>query len=413
MISNLTVTLIVSGSIAAYKSAELTRELVKRGGKVHVVLTKSGAEFITPMTLQTLSGHKTAMDMFAEDREAEIGHIKLADSANAVLCAPATANLIAKAAAGIADDLASTILLATKAPVIFAPAMNVNMWLNPVTQRNVALLKELGCHFVEPDRGELACGWEGPGRFPEIAKIVDCLNYAVSSKELQGAKVTVTAGPTRESMDPIRFLSNRSTGKMGFALARTARGLGASVTLIAGPTSLKPPYDVHFVPVNTAEEMREAVMNSVMEPQHEHDGRMPQYLFMAAAVSDHRPASASSRKLKYDKSKGYELSMEPCPDILQILGDTRQQIEHASGRPLVLTGFAAETGDAEELLLSARDKLNKKKVDLIVGNFADDSFEKDTNRVWLLDREGRQEEIATADKHFVAARIIRAALRCQ
>ncbi len=409
MLSGKSITLIITGSIAAYKSAELVRELVKVGAKVRVVMSKAACEFISPLTMQTLSGSPVTLNIFDPQSEAEISHIELADSADAVLIAPATADAIAKAAHGVADDICSTILLATRAPVLFAPAMNVNMWEHPLTQANVKTLSEIGCQFVEPGVGELACGWTGAGRFAEIENILDSLREALAPKDLKGSRVLITAGPTREAIDPIRFVSNRSTGRMGFALARVARWRGAEVTLIAGPTELPDPHGVSVLRVTSAQEMYEAVFE---EAQRQDTGiNKTQFVFMAAAVTDHRPAGASDKKIKHDKSASYQLQMEPCVDVLQELGTRREKIEDASGLTLKLIGFNAETGDEEHLIACAREKLDRKNADLMVGNFADDAFGRDTNRIWLLERGGRTEEVSTAEKHMIAGRIIRAALR--
>jgi len=409
VIAGKTITLIITGSIAAYKSAELVRELTKSGAKVQAVMTKSACEFITPLTIQSLAGSRVTVDIFDPSSEAEISHIELADSADVVLVAPASADIIAKAAHGVADDIATTLLLATKAPVIFAPAMNVNMWENPLTRENVTKLKTLGCDFVDPGEGELACGWIGKGRFADTDDILDSIRAVLSPKTLAGARVIVTAGPTREAIDPVRFVSNRSTGRMGFALARVARWLGAEVTLVTGPSEIASPQGMSVVRVISAQDMYEAVFEEVV--RQDTGLNKTQFVFMAAAITDHRPAGASATKIKKDKSKTYELKMEPCLDVLQELGANRERIEDSSGLALKLVGFSAETGDEEQLLAWAREKLERKNADLMVGNFADDAFGQDTNRIWLLEKDGRQEEVSTAEKHMIAGRIIRAALR--
>lgn len=410
MLNGLRVTLLVGGSIAAYKSVELVRLLTKKGARVNVAMSRAATEFVTPLTFQTLTGHSVRTDFFDADEESKIGHIALADNADLVVVAPATADMIAKAAAGMADDLPTAILLATRAPKLFAPAMNVNMWTNPATVRNISVLREFGVNFVEPGEGELACGWQGMGRLAEPAQIIEEIAAVLAPKDLLGSHVVVTAGATREWCDPIRFISNRSSGKMGFALARRARMRGARVSLVSGPSHLEPPAGVDVYRVSTAVEMRERVMELVCSNA---SGTTPstQFVFMAAAVCDHRPAEISNIKLKNDKSQAFSLEMVPNPDILNELGARRAEIEESSGSTLKLIGFTAETGDEEELLQYAQEKLERKNADLIVGNFAEDSFEKDTNRVWLLARSGRQVEVATADKHLVAERIISAALR--
>ncbi|MFN8388870.1 MAG: bifunctional phosphopantothenoylcysteine decarboxylase/phosphopantothenate--cysteine ligase CoaBC [Bdellovibrionota bacterium] len=412
MLAGTNITLLVGGSIAAYKSAELVRELVKRGAKVHVVMSDAAAKFIAPLTLQTLSGNVVTTDLFDEAREAQINHIWLADRADLVLAAPATADFIAKAAAGMADDALTTVLLATKAPVLIAPAMNVNMWENPITQRNVSTLREHGMHFINPQEGELACGWFGSGRLADLDVLIHKLEYVLSPKDLVGSHVIVSAGPTREAIDPVRFVSNRSSGKMGYAIARVAQLRGAHVSLVSGPTSLKPPVGVDFYPVLTAVEMRDKIFELAKQKRTSTTDEGPtQFIFMAAAVTDHRPAKASKSKVKNEKDASYKLEMAPNPDILFELGSARDEISKSSGCELKIVGFSVETGPDDEVVASATEKLKRKKADLIVGNSAAEAFERDTNRVWLLDRVGREEEIATADKSLVAHKIISAALR--
>ena len=409
MLDGSSITLIVSGSISAYKSAYLLRELVKKSVNVRVVMTKSACEFITPLTMQTLSNSPVTTSMFDYAQEAAIGHIDLADNTDLILVAPASASIIAKAAHGIADDIATTILLASKAKKVFVPAMNVNMWENSITKENVETLRRHGMVVIEPDSGDLACGWIGAGRFPESDRIIAELEFHFSTKELSGSRVIVTAGPTLEPIDPIRYVSNRSTGKMGYALAQVARAKDAKVHLVSGPSSLKIPSGVTFHQVETAQQMHDLVF-SLANTNDQPAAKSKQLIFMAAAVTDHRPRDASTTKVKQDKSKAYKLELEPCPDILKALGKARLEIEKSSGRALKLIGFNAETGSEEELLVWAKEKLQNKDVDLMVGNLAEDSFGKDTNRVWLLDRQGRQEEVAMTEKNFVAAKIIKAVL---
>jgi phosphopantothenoylcysteine decarboxylase/phosphopantothenate--cysteine ligase len=399
------ITVMVSGSIAAYKSAELVREISRAGMKSRVVMSKAATEFISPLTLQTLSGSPVTQHLFDPQEEASIGHIRLADECDAVLVAPATADILAKAALGLADDALSAVLLATRAPVVFAPAMNVNMWHHPATQHNVQVLRSRGCIVMEPERGELACGWVGEGRFPEISAIVEEVEYALSPKDLSEFSVLVTAGPTKESFDPIRYLSNRSSGKMGYALATEARMRGAHVTLVSGPTQIVPPRGVRFVQIETADQMRAAVFESLASSE-----RKQQLVCMAAAVSDHRPAERSEKKLKHDKTKPYSIEMVPCPDILAELGAKRRELEVQSQSRITLVGFAAESADDEEELKAlSREKMARKAVDLIVGNFVS-SMGKDTNRVWLMSQHGATEEVAMSDKRSVARRILDTAL---
>lgn len=413
MLGGKNITLLVGGSIAAYKSAELVRELVRRGAQVHVAMSRAAQEFITPLTLQTLSGNPVTTDLFDAVREHEIGHIWLADRADLVVVVPATADLIAKAAAGMADDIVSTVLLATQAPVVFAPAMNVNMWNNPLTQRNVATLTSLGIHFVAPEEGELACGWVGQGRLAERDALIHAIEASVTPQDLTGSHVIVSAGPTLEPVDPVHFFSNQSNGRMGYAIAQVAQRRGAHVSLVTGPTELPLPLGVDVYRVTTAREMRDRIFELAgrVEPPVAGKSRASQFVFMVAAVTDHQPAASSSVKLKYDRSKGYQIQMEPSPDILRELGERRRNLEEQSGTVLKLIGFCAGTGDIEEVRTWASQKLEKKDADLMVGNRESDVSAPDSSRVWLLDRIGRQEEIATADKELVSGKIIDAALR--
>ena len=285
MLDGSSITLIVSGSISAYKSAYLLRELVKKSVNVRVVMTKSACEFITPLTMQTLSNSPVTTSMFDYAQEAAIGHIDLADNTDLILVAPASASIIAKAAHGIADDIATTILLASKAKKVFVPAMNVNMWENSITKENVETLRRHGMVVIEPDSGDLACGWIGAGRFPESDRIIAELEFHFSTKELSGSRVIVTAGPTLEPIDPIRYVSNRSTGKMGYALAQVARAKDAKVHLVSGPSSLKIPSGVTFHQVETAQQMHDLVF-SLANTNDQPAAKSKQLIFMAAAVQE-------------------------------------------------------------------------------------------------------------------------------
>ena len=398
MLKDKKITLIVTGSISAYKSTYLVRELVKAEAKVRVVMTKSACEFITPLTLQTLSGSMVATDMFDHYQEAEIGHIDLADNADLILIAPATANIIAKASNGIADDLASTVILASKAKKLFVPSMNVNMWQNEITQNNVKKLRSSGIEVMSPDSGELACGWVGAGRLPELENIKDQIASMLTPKLLGGKKVIITAGPTVEPIDPIRFVSNRSTGRMGYAIAKVAHFMGADVSLVSGPTGLAKPFGVNFLSVNTAEEMKKEVLSLIKDT-----AGCERYLFMVSAVTDHRPANQSDEKVKSDKSSNYNLEMEPCPDILKTVSKNKDS-------KTKIIGFCAETGDEASLLSHAKGKLKSKGCDLIVANLANESFARDTNRVWLV-RDGIEpEELSIASKDSIAEKIISKAI---
>ncbi|HMO17741.1 MAG TPA: bifunctional phosphopantothenoylcysteine decarboxylase/phosphopantothenate--cysteine ligase CoaBC [Oligoflexia bacterium] len=409
MISNKHISLLVSGSIAAYKTPELVRELQRHGASVQCALSESACNFVSPLTLQILSQKAVYTDMFDPASEREIGHISLADKADLVICAPASADILAKAAGGLADDLLSTVILASRSPVLFVPAMNVNMWQNRVTQENVTRLRDRGHLVLEPDEGFLACGWTGPGRFPEIERIIIGIEFALSPKELKGTRVIITAGPTRESIDPVRYISNRSSGKMGYAMARVAYCMGADVTLVSGPTALAVPPGIKTINVETAEEMRKAVFESVMAKVE--TSVALQAVYMAAAVSDHRPSVVSREKLKMDKSQSYDLNFVPANDILFELGSRREEIEKSSGTRLALVGFAAETGDVESMIHHARLKREAKNLDLVVANLAHESFGRDSARVWLISKNGREEEIALADKHRISEKIIRASLK--
>jgi phosphopantothenoylcysteine decarboxylase/phosphopantothenate--cysteine ligase len=279
----------LSGGIACYKACEVVRALAQAGAHVQVIMTAGAQQFVAPLTLQTLSGHPVATDTFSLTQESEIGHIRLADDAEVVLVAPATANVMAKLAHGIADDLLTTVLLATRAPLVLAPAMNVHMWQHAATQANLRTLIDRGAEVVGPATGSLACGYEGPGRLAEAAELMEAVAGRLSPKDLRGERVLVSAGPTREAIDPVRYLSNHSSGKMGFAIARVARRRGAEVVLVSGPTDLAPPPGVRVVPVTTAAEMQRVL---------EVEFRTASVLVMAAAVADYRVQRPAERKLK-------------------------------------------------------------------------------------------------------------------
>jgi len=389
MLKDKTILLGVTGGIAAYKAVELLRLFVKAGAEVFVVMTASAREFVTPLTFQTLSGNPVHTELFNLYQEREIGHISLADRADLVVVAPATANLIGKVANGMADDLLSTALMATKAPVLFVPAMNVNMFENPIYQMNQRKLEELGYHFLEPATGFLACGWEGKGKMPEPARIFEEALALLAPKDLAGETVLVTAGPTREELDPVRYLSNYSSGKMGYAIARAARRRGARVILVSGPTALAAPAGIELVPVTSARRMREAVLERLEEAT---------VVIKAAAVADYRPAMRAEQKIKKGLEGSLILPLEKNPDILAELGKLK-------GNRL-LVGFAAETAD---LLENARKKLTEKNLDLIVANDVsrnDAGFDVDTNAVRLLYRDGSGEELPLLGKDEVADRLL-------
>lgn len=388
MFKNKKVVLGVCGGIAVYKAVELLRLLVKAGADVSVIMTRSAQEFVTPLTFQTLSGNPVHTELFNLYQEKEIGHISLADRADLFLVAPATANVIGKVAAGIADDLLTTTLMATRAPVLFAPAMNVHMYENPIYQRNEACLRELGYHFINPAVGALACGYEGQGKLPEPEAIFSAAQAVLAPQDLAGQHLLVTAGPTREELDPVRYLSNYSSGKMGYAIARAARMRGADVVLVSGPTFLTPPQGVTLIPVVSAEQMRKTVLDALPKATA---------VVKSAAVADYRPASMSTQKLK-KSDEDMTLVLEKNPDILAEVGAGKE------GR--VLVGFAAETQD---LLKHAADKLKRKNLDLIVANDvtqAGAGFDVDTNIVKLLHADGHVEALPQLSKDEVAHQLL-------
>ena len=382
-----TVIIGVTGGIACYKAVELVRLLVKDSLAVQVIMTRAAMEFVTPLTFQTLSGKPVATESFNLTQESEIGHINLADSADLFVIAPATANVIGKIAAGIADDLLTTVLMATQAPVLIAPAMNIHMYENPILQENIRKLRRIGYHFMEPAEGYLACGYEGKGRLPEPEKILEEIRSLLRKKDLLGERFLITAGPSREPLDPVRYISNRSSGKMGYALARAAVRRGAGVVLVSGPSAIEPPSAVRLIPVNTAAEMRRAVLEQFPECTA---------VIMAAAVADYRPVDASSKKLKRGKAP-LDIRLEPNPDILGELGRRK------NGKLLV--GFAAET---EELIANATRKLHEKNLDLIVANDvtqAGGGFDGDTNIATIVDRSGASDSLSLMTKDELADRI--------
>lgn len=377
----------VSGGIACYKAVELVRLLVQAGCSVQVIMTRSAMEFVTPLTFQTLSGHPVASETFSLTQESEIGHINLADSADLFVIAPATANIIGKIANGIADDLLTTVLMATQAPVLIAPAMNIHMYENPILQENLRKLRRVGYHLLEPAEGFLACGYEGKGRLPDPEKIAEEVQRLLKPKDLTGERFLITAGPNREPLDPVRYLSNRSSGKMGYALARAALRRGAEVALVSGPTALEAPVGARTTQVTTAAEMRAAVLKEFSTSTA---------VIMAAAVSDYRPVVRADKKIKRGKGP-IELRLEPNPDILKELGAAKD------GKLLI--GFAAET---EELTANAARKLREKNLDMIVANdIAQEGsgFDGDTNIATILDRSGASRALPLMSKDDLADRI--------
>ena len=378
----------VTGGIAAYKAAELAREFIRRGAAVHVIMTRNATEFITPLTFQTLTGNPVSVDTFQLTGEWEIGHISLAESANLVLLAPATANVIGKLAGGIADDLLTTTVMATRAPVLICPAMNVNMYSNPIVRENMEKLAAKGYRFVEAGYGELACKTEGYGRLACLEDIAEDAEDLLTPKDLGGQHILVTAGPTREAFDPVRFITNYSTGKMGYAVALAAKRRGAAVTLVSGPTSLPEPRGVRFVPVVSAREMRDAVMQNLKDAT---------VVVKSAAVADYRPADFSDSKIK-KTDRPLEFRLEKNPDIIREVGKVKGD--------RILVGFAVET---DRLVEYAAKKLREKNMDFIVANDITQpgaGFAAETNIVKILDREGGSEDLPRMDKMDVAHRIL-------
>lgn len=378
----------VTGGIAVYKAVELVRLLTKAGADVHVIMTRSATEFVGPLTFQTLTANPVHTEIFNLIAEREIGHIALADRADLFIIAPATANVIGKIANGIADDMLTTTVMATKAPVLIAPAMNVNMCTNPIYRENEEKLRRHGYRFVSPVKGMLACGWEGEGKLQDPAIIMEEAARALARQDLAGERILVTAGPTIEEIDPVRFISNHSSGKMGYAIARAARRRGAEVVLVAGPTFLDDPWGIETVHVCSAAEMRDAVIARVAAST---------VIVKAAAVADYRPQSRSAGKIK-KSADALVLELEKNPDILSEVGGVKGD--------RVLVGFAAETC---ELVENARKKLAGKNLDMVVANDIGQTgagFHVDTNIAKLLYRDGRVEELSLMGKDEMAAIIL-------
>jgi len=383
-IKNKNIVLGVCGGIAAYKSVELLRLISKQGATVRVFMTKSALEFVGWMTFQALSGMPVCTDLFEKGDEASFKHIDWATEADAVVVAPATANIIGKLAGGIADDALSTFMLAVTAPVIVCPSMNTNMYQKKAVRRNLETLRKDGYHILEPGSGELACGTTGPGRLPEPEQILDRLLSRVAPKDMLNRRVLVTAGPTREAIDPVRFISNPSTGKMGYAVAKAAEYRGAGVTLISGPSTLPDPLNVNVIKVQTAAEMARAVF------EHSDDNDI---IIKTAAVSDYRPTNPAGHKIK-KKQDEMQIQLEKTQDILQELGRRKKD--------QILVGFAAETDDLHQ---NAEKKLAEKNLDIIAGNLIGDpasGFAADSNKVTLFFRDGSSEEVAQMEKDAVA-----------
>lgn len=386
----------ITGGIAAYKVCYLVRELIKGGADVKVVMTEAATKFVTPLTFSALSGRDVVSDLWTinQSTDSEIGtrHIDLANWCDLFVIAPASANTIAKITAGQSDNLLTVLALATTRPIVLAPTMDADMFINPVTQQNLATLKERGCFVIPPGEGEHASGLKGPGRFPDIDPIVHFIEDVLGkvTQDLEGKKILVTAGPTYEAIDPVRFVGNRSSGKMGFAIANAAALRGATVTLIAGPVHLETPRNVKRVNVESAKQMYEAVM--------EHS-KKAEAVIMAAAVADYAPVSPAKQKIKkQSKQDTLELSLAATQDILSSLGEKKKST--------TLVGFALET---ENGLSNAKEKLKKKNLDLIVMNsLADEGagFGSDTNVVTIIDKKGKSEKLPKLPKFDVANEIL-------
>ena len=393
MLKGKTVLLGVTGSIAAYKAADLASRLMKQHAQVHVIMTENAAKFISPITFETLTNRKCITDTFdrnyPSDLPVEVEHIALAKKADLVIVAPATANIIAKMAYGIADDMLSTTLLACTCPVLVSPAMNTKMYEHPATQANLAVLRQRGVKIIEPSSGLLACGDEGKGKLPEPAVLVDHILAEIACpKDLAGKKILVTAGPTRESLDPVRFITNHSSGKMGYAIAHAAALRGADVTLVSGPVSLTPPLGVKLVPITSAHDLFCAVTAVSAEQD---------IIIKAAAVADYRPVSVSDEKIK-KADNDLSLSLARTEDTLQYLGERKSEGQ-------ILCGFAMETSDLEN---KARAKLKKKNLDMIVANnvkVAGAGFGTDTNVVTFITKDST-EQLEIMSKENVAMKLL-------
>jgi len=388
MLANKKIVLGITGGIAAYKAAELVRALIKTGAQVKVIMTKNAQEFITPLTMQTLSQNRVYTDMFVPADKFDMAHIELAEFADAFVIAPATANIIGKIACGIGDDLLSTTIMAQNKPTLICPAMNDKMLANPVVQENISKLKNLGYVFMESAEGELACKTKGKGRLPDIEDIVEAITNLLTPKDLKGSKILITAGPTEEPLDPVRFITNLSSGKMGYALATAAQRRGADVTLVSGPTHLPPPPAAKIIKVRTAKEMYQAVMDHYVNAT---------VIIKAAAVADYCPSTTAAEKIKKDK-KNISLELKNNPDIIAEVG------KHKGNR--ILVGFAMET---QNLLVNATEKLRKKKMDLIVANNLREEgagFRTDTNVITIIDRDGKTEALGKMTKMEAADAIL-------
>ena len=389
MLNGKKITLGITGGIAAYKACEIVRELKKEGASVTAIMTKNSCKFITPLTLQTLTKNRVITEQYDLPSEFDVSHISLGKETDLLLIAPATANIIAKFASGIADDFLSTFYLAFKGKTLIAPAMNSNMYLHPTTKENIKKLSSLGVEFIEPQTGDLACGDEGIGRLAAVSIIIQKIKEALTQRlDLKNEKILITAGGTHEAIDPVRYITNRSSGKMGYALARVALARGADVILVSAPTNLPSPAGSKIINVLSASQMREAVLKNLPEST---------IIIKAAAVSDFKPKKESYAKIKKDGKEPITLELEKTPDILHEVGKKK-------GKRL-LVGFAAET---ENLIKNAQKKLKEKNCDLIVANDVTQNeagFNSDTNIVKLIDRNGKIKDLPKLSKEVVAEKI--------
>lgn len=398
------VVLAVTGSVAAYKSIELARLLISRGYQVRVILSESAQKFITPALVEATVGRGVVTDFWSPSEDSEgIEHIEVADWADAVVIAPATADCIAKLNLGISDSPLLAICLATKAPMLIAPAMNVNMLQHVQTQAHIKSLSEKGVKFVSPEEGALACGWNGAGRLADSKEIFYNIRRLLTPNDLAGKKILITTGPTREPIDPVRFISNRSSGKMGINLAKEAFCRGAEVTLIHGPCHIDVPEAIRCIPVVSAQDMHNAVMQEAFDGDEK-----PDIVIMAAAVADFKPKESAENKIKRHEEPITEIAVISNADILAEVGKRRSKDKSSSP---ILVGFAVETGEIDELLEELRRKLTAKKTDIMIGNFAHDAFDLETNRVWIVDRNGKTGEVTTTFKSRIANKILDSVLK--
>ena len=396
MLSGKKIVLGVTGGIAVYKAVDLVSRLRKAGAEVRVVMTKAAAEFVTPLTFKEISGNSVAVSMWAEKQEFNVEHIALADWADLIIVAPATANILAKAANGIADDLLSTVILAAKSPIIVCPAMNCQMYANPITQSNLKKLTEFGFVIMPPASGFLACGTSGIGRLPEPSEIVEFVKafFARSCGDMKNLRVLVTAAGTREPIDPVRYVGNRSSGKMGYAIAQAAADRGAEVTLVSGPSVLNPPANVKTVQVETTQQMMDACLAAYNDMD---------IVIKAAAVADYRPHDVAEQKIKKKTDDALTVVMDKNPDILKALGERKEK--------QFLVGFAAET---QNLIANAKEKICKKNLDMIVANdvtLQGAGFNSDTNIVKFLFPDGEVRELEQMTKAEVAEELLNTVLR--